>query len=105
MKALTRSSFSLSVTYSSNGDIMTIWLFYAVCALPALVMAVYYLRCEHKLRSFLFGSLSGLSALFILNYFSSRLQLDMPLNLFSVVGSAVLGVPFVIFLVIFKMVL
>lgn len=75
-------------------------IFAAVCAAAALIMAMYYLRCERRLRAFLFGSFTGLAALFILNRYGAVFSSQLPLNAMNLCGSAVLGVPFVIFLVL-----
>lgn len=75
-------------------------IFYGVCAAAVLVMLIYYIKRERKLFSALFGALTGAAALIILNKYGSFIGADVPLNVFNVIGSAVLGVPFVICLVI-----
>jgi hypothetical protein len=50
--------------------------------------------------SMLVGAVTGGAALFIVNKYGAFIGADVPLNLFNVMGSAVLGVPFVIFIVI-----
>jgi len=79
-------------------------IFAAVCAAAVIIMVLYYIRRERRLRAFLFGSLTGLAALFILNRYGESFNTWLPLNAMSVCGSTVLGVPFVIFLVILKIV-
>lgn len=75
-------------------------IFAAVCGAALLIMLAYYRKCERRLRAFLFGSLTGLAALFILNRYGAAFNSALPLNTLNLCGSAVLGVPFVIFLVL-----
>lgn len=77
-------------------------LFMGVCGAAALIMLIYYIRRERKLLSFLFGALTGVAALIVLNKYGGLIGAEIPLNLFNVGGSAVLGVPFVICLVILE---
>lgn len=77
-------------------------VFAAICTIAVLVMAIYYITRKNKVRSVLFGSFTGISALLILNRWGSCFNSELPLNVFNVSGSAVLGVPFVIMLVILK---
>lgn len=79
---------------------MTDVIFYLICGGAAVVMAVYYLRRRHRLSSALFGSISGISALLLLNFFGEAFGAQLPLNVFNVCGSLVLGAPFVASLVI-----
>lgn len=80
----------------------TDFIFAAVCGVVILIMAVYYLKREKRLKALLFGSLTGLAALFILNKYGGNFDTELPLNTFNLCGSAVLGVPFVICFVILK---
>jgi hypothetical protein len=77
-------------------------LFVLVCSVVVLIMGIYYMSRRNRVRAFLFGSLTGLAALFILERWGGSFNTVLPLNAFNVCGSAVLGVPFVIMLVIFK---
>jgi len=77
-------------------------IFAVVCGAAVLIMAFYYLRREHRVRTLLFGSLTGIAALLILNEYGGRFSTQLPLNVFNVAGSAVLGVPFVIILVLLE---
>ena len=70
------------------------------CAAVILVAAIYYFRREKKLLSLFIGAVTGCAALFIVNKYGGMLGVDIHLNLFNTVGSIVLGVPFVVFLVI-----
>lgn len=75
-------------------------IFKFVCGAVSVIMMIYYLRREKKVFSVLFGALTGIAALTIVNKYGGMLDIEIPLNLFNVGGSAVLGVPFVICLVI-----
>lgn len=75
-------------------------IFWLICAAAAVIMIIYYSKCRRKLAAFLFGALTGLAALILLNKYGSYFETPMPLNIFNVCGSVILGVPFVICLVI-----
>lgn len=77
-------------------------IFTLICTGVVLIMLVYYMRRERKILSFAFGAFTGAAALFILNKYGGFIGADIPLNLFNVSGSAILGVPFVIGLVLLK---
>ena len=77
-------------------------VFAAVCAAAVIAMAVYYMSRKNRVRTLLFGSLTGFAALLILNRWGAAFSTELPLNAFNVCGSSVLGVPFVICLVILK---
>ena len=77
-------------------------IFAAICILTVLIMMIYYIKRERKLLSFLFGAVTGTAALILLNKYGVFIGIDVPLNIFNVSGSAVLGVPFVICLVILQ---
>ncbi len=77
-------------------------IFAAICILTVLIMVIYYIKRERKLLSFLFGAVTGTAALILLNKYGVFIGIDVPLNIFNVSGSAVLGVPFVICLVILQ---
>lgn len=72
----------------------------ALCILVTIIMLVYYLKREKKLLSFITGAFTGSAALFLLNEYGDMLGVTIPLNVFNISGSIVLGVPFVVFLVI-----
>lgn len=77
-------------------------IFKAVCIAAAGIMLIYYIKRERKILSFLFGAVTGAAALIILNKYGGLIGAEIPLNIFNVGGSVVLGVPFVICLVILK---
>lgn len=75
-------------------------LFYAVCACAALSMAVYHLRRRRRMLSLLTGAVTGIAALLLTEKLSPMLGLDISLNPFNLIGSAVLGVPYSVLLII-----
>lgn len=75
-------------------------IFRILCGAVAAIMLIYYLRREKKLLSMLTGALTGIAALFIVNKYGGLIGIEVPLNLFDLLGSVVLGVPFVVFTVI-----
>ena len=77
-------------------------IFWLVCGAAAAAMLVYYVRRKHKLLSALFGSGSGLAALFLVNRFGGGLGAELPLNAFNLCGSTVLGAPFVAAMIVCK---
>lgn len=77
-------------------------IFWLICGVAVLVMLVYYSRRDRKILSFIFGSFTGMTALFILNRYGGAIGAEIPLNIFNVGGSAFLGVPFVAGLVVLK---
>ena len=77
-------------------------IFALICIVVVLIMLIYYMKRERKVLSFIFGAFTGAAALFILNKYGGFIGADIPLNLFNICGSTVLGVPFVVGLVILK---
>lgn len=75
-------------------------ILYIMFGVAIFVMLIYYIRRRRKFISAFFGVISGLAALFLLNKFGGGLGIDLPLNLFNICGSAVLGIPFVALLII-----
>ncbi|MCM1314568.1 MAG: pro-sigmaK processing inhibitor BofA family protein [Muribaculaceae bacterium] len=73
-------------------------IFIIICCSVIMIMILYYMKRERKILSMLFGALTGMAALFILNKFNA----DIPLNIFNLSGSAILGAPFVAGLVLLK---
>ena len=78
----------------------TEWIFSGICVAVTFIMLIYYLKREKKIISAIVGALTGEAALFIVNKYGNMIGIDIPLNLFNFLGSAVLGAPFVVFLVI-----
>lgn len=77
-------------------------IFGIACTAVVIIMVIYYLRRKKKIASLLFGALTGGAALLLINRYGDYLNLDIPLNLFNISGSLVLGIPFVICLVILR---
>ncbi|HRR77350.1 MAG TPA: hypothetical protein P5191_11145 [Ruminococcus sp.] len=68
----------------------------------AAIMGLYYFTRKNRMRSLLYGSLTGLTALILLSHFGEKIGLDLGMNIFNCCGSLLLGVPFVICEVILK---
>ena len=75
-------------------------LFYLICVVAVLIMLEYFRRRKRKIISFIFGAVTGFIALVLVNKYGFVIGADIPLNTFNICGSAVLGVPFVVCLVI-----
>ena len=77
-------------------------IFYGICALSAVIMLIYYATRKNRLSSLVKGCILGLAALFILERFGEKYGINMPLNIMNVSGSALLGVPYLICVVLLK---
>ena len=75
-------------------------LFYFICGVTAVIMIIYYIRRKRRLLSAFFGMFTGFAALLAVNCFGGYIGVELPLNLFNVCGSAVLGIPFVALMII-----
>lgn len=75
-------------------------IFSIICGIAILVMVVYYIRRKRKVRSLLFGALTGAAALILVNKYGDLIGTDIPLSVFNITGSCILGVPFVVILVV-----
>lgn len=75
-------------------------LFYLICVVAVLIMLEYFRRRKRKIISFIFGAVTGFIALVLVNKYGFVIGADIPLNTFNICGSAILGVPFVVGLVI-----
>lgn len=77
-------------------------IFFTVCTAVILIMIVYYSRRRKRFASAVFGIITGFTALVLVNKFGYIIGAELPLNLFNICGSSVLGVPFVAGLIIIK---
>ena len=75
-------------------------IFRIACAAVILIMLIYHLKRRKRILSIITGAATGLAALILLNKFGNYAGIDISLNTFNLVGSSVLGVPFVIALVV-----
>jgi len=73
-----------------------------MCVAVTVTMICYYKSRERKISSFLLGALTGMTALFLINKYGFHIGAEVPLNMFNLCGSIILGVPFVICTVIIK---
>ena len=63
-------------------------------------MLIAYASRRKKLLSFLFGTVSGMFAFFLVCRYGCEIGIEIPMNIFNFVGSGVLGIPFVVLLAI-----
>ncbi len=73
-------------------------IFYAVQAIAAVIMLIYYLRGEKPVRSAAFGMGSGAVFLLLLHFFGDYVGFSVPLNYFTAFVSLILGIPGVMIL-------
>ena len=71
-------------------------------AVVTVAMICYYKSREKKVSSFILGALTGVAALFLVNKYGLHIGADLPLNIFNLFGSVILGVPFVICMIVIK---
>jgi hypothetical protein len=76
-------------------------VFWAIWGALALFMGCFYLRCAHKIRSLLRGTLTGVAALLLLHYLGSWIGFVPEVSLFNLMQAAVLGVPGVVWMTVF----
>ncbi len=77
-------------------------IFLSLCAIAALTMSIYYLTRFKRFKTLFFGTFTGITALLLLNSFGGGFGAALPLNIFNVCGSVVLGVPFLICAIVFN---
>ena len=75
-------------------------IFSAVCAAVIIIMIIYYYRRINRKSSVFFGVLSGMTALLILCRYGGMAGINAVFNPFNLAGSAILGVPYVIGMII-----
>ena len=80
-------------------------IFYAVFALCAAIMLVYYKKREKPVKSAFFGMITGAAALLAANFFGAKIGLAVPINGFTAFVSLTLGAPGVLALCIISMLL
>ncbi|MBQ8180716.1 MAG: pro-sigmaK processing inhibitor BofA family protein [Ruminococcus sp.] len=77
-------------------------IFWSLCCASVVVMMIYYATRLKRLKTVIYGVATGIISLLLINYFGEMIGTSLPLNLFNVSGSIILGVPFVICMVIFN---
>ena len=77
-------------------------LFVLMCCTAAAVMLFYYHSRKRKVRSVLFGSVTGFAGLLLLEHFGGVFGGEVPLNCFNVCRSLLLGVPFDLCIVLLR---
>lgn len=64
----------------------------------AVLLLLFYIRQRHRIRTFLLGSISGVSVLVLLHFYGGFIGFTPPLNAFNLIFSAILGIPGVVLL-------
>lgn len=77
-------------------------IFFLICAVVVFIMIIYYSKRRRRFSSLIFGVFMGFAALVLVNKFGGIIGAELPLNIFNICGSAVLGVPFVAVMIIIK---
>lgn len=77
-------------------------IFFLICAVVVFIMIIYYSKRRKRFSSLIFGTFMGFTALVLVNKFGGIIGAELPLNIFNICGSAVLGVPFVAVMIIIK---
>lgn len=75
-------------------------LFKYLCIAVVIIMFIYYYLRKNRIISALFGSLSGIIVLLLLNKYGSCIGIVTELNIFNILGSAILGIPFSLVLIL-----
>lgn len=73
------------------------WIFtyieWFLCGLAGLILLIFYIRQKKRIRTFLLGSICGVTTLTLLHFFGGFIGYAPTLNLFNLLLSAILGVP------------
>ncbi len=77
-------------------------IFTGICIAISIIMLIYYAKRKNCIISVLSGSLSGFLALILVNKYGEVIDTTLQLNAFNTIGSALLGIPFVLCLIILK---
>lgn len=67
-----------------------------------IAMLIYYTKRKNNILSALTGSITGFLALTLINKYGALFDINLHLNAFNTIGSALLGIPFVLSLIILK---
>lgn len=76
---------------------------YIVFSLAVFFILIFMYKSGHLIKSIIFSSMQGFSALFAVNFLGSFLTVHLPLNLFTSICCAAGGIPGVIFLVFYDL--
>ncbi len=64
----------------------------------AVLLLLFYIRQRHRIRTFLLGSISGVSVLVLLHFYGGFIGFTPSLSAFNLIFSAILGIPGVVLL-------
>ncbi len=81
-----------------NGEII-LW---GILVVSAIIMLIYYGKSDAPIRSSLKGVFFGAAALAAVHFLGAYFSFTLPLNIFNIAVSLILGVPGVILLVLGK---
>ncbi len=73
------------------------WIFnhmeWLLCGLAGLILLIFYIRQKRRIRTFLLGSVCGVTALILLHFFGGSIGYAPTLSVCNLLLSAILGVP------------
>ena len=75
-------------------------IFKLICTALIVIMMLLYFRRNNKVSSFLYGAVSGLISLMLLDEIGEYINVSVVMNYFNIGGSILFGVPYVILLTI-----
>lgn len=75
-------------------------MFRIVCVIAAVLLLFVMLKSRHFVKAVLFSVVSGLAALFAVNFVGNFIGVHIPLNWFSALAGVLGGVPGIIFLLV-----
>lgn len=71
-----------------------------VCVIAAVLLVFVMLKSRHFIKAVLFSAVSGLAALFAVNFIGNFISVHVPFNWFSALSGVLGGVPGIIFLLV-----
>ena len=75
-------------------------MFRIVCVIAAVLLLFVMLKSRHFVKAVLLSAVSGLAALFAVNFIGNFIGVHIPFNWFSALSGALGGVPGMIFLLV-----
>lgn len=74
----------------------------AACVAAAGAVLLFCRRRKHRLLSAIYGAVTGIGALLLMNCFGGYIGIELPLNAFNLAGSGLLGAPFVVMVTLLR---
>ena len=75
-------------------------MFRIVCVIAAVLLLFVMLKSRHIVKALLISAVSGLAALFAVNFIGNFIGVHIPFNWFSALSGVLGGVPGMIFLLV-----